>query len=50
MEADALSTTAFVMGPEKGLALLEKLEGVEGLIVTKSQETLTTRGFGRYRV
>jgi thiamine biosynthesis lipoprotein len=50
MEADALSTTAFVMGPEKGLALLEKLDGVEGLIVTKAQETLTTSGFNRYRV
>jgi thiamine biosynthesis lipoprotein len=50
MEADALSTTAFVMGPQKGLALLERLEGVEGMIVTKSQEVLTTSGFGRYRV
>jgi thiamine biosynthesis lipoprotein len=50
MDADALSTTAFVMGPEKGLALLEQLEGVEGLIVTKGQEQLTTKGFGRFRV
>jgi FAD:protein FMN transferase len=50
MDADALSTTTFVMGPEKGLAMLEKLDGVEGLIVTKDQQQLTTSGFGEYTV
>lgn len=30
---DALSTGIFVMGPEKGMALLEQLPGVEGVIV-----------------
>lgn len=31
--ADALSTSVFVVGVEKGLALIESLPGVEGLIV-----------------
>lgn len=50
MDADALSTAALVLGPGDGLALLERLDGVEGLIVTKAQERLTTRGFLRYAV
>ena len=31
--ADALATAAFVLGPEKGLSLLERYPGVEGLLV-----------------
>ncbi len=31
--SDALSTSVFVLGPEKGLLLIEKLEGVEGIII-----------------
>jgi thiamine biosynthesis lipoprotein len=30
---DALSTAIFVMGPEKGMKLIESLHGVEGLII-----------------
>jgi thiamine biosynthesis lipoprotein len=48
MDADALSTAAFVLGPVEGLALLERLDGVEGLIVTKDQRRLDTSGFSRY--
>lgn len=33
--ADALSTAAFVMGPEKGMELIERLAGVEGIIVDR---------------
>ena len=47
MDADALSTAAFVLGPSDGLALLDSLDGVEGLIVTKEGRQLQTRGFGR---
>jgi FAD:protein FMN transferase len=45
MTADALSTTVLVLGPERGLALVEKLDGVEGLVVTKTGEILTSSGF-----
>ena len=44
MEADALSTAVFVLGPESGLALLERLPGVEGMIVTKDRIQRSTRG------
>jgi thiamine biosynthesis lipoprotein len=50
MDADALSTAAFVLGPDDGLALLERLDGVEGLIVTKDQRQLATTGFARFVV
>jgi len=33
--ADALATAVFVLGPEKGYSLCQRLEGVECLIVDK---------------
>lgn len=45
MDADALSTAAFVLGPGDGLALLEETEGVEGLIVGKDGSRVSTGGF-----
>ncbi|MBN2735410.1 MAG: FAD:protein FMN transferase [Spirochaetales bacterium] len=36
--ADALSTAAFVMGPEKGLAYLEQKTNVEGLIILEKPD------------
>ncbi|MBT5472389.1 MAG: FAD:protein FMN transferase [Nitrospina sp.] len=33
MDADALATAIFVLGPEKGIALLDSLDNMEGLIV-----------------
>jgi len=38
MEADALSTTVFVLGPEKGLKLIESIDGVEGIIVKMDEK------------
>ncbi len=40
---DAFATGIFVMGPEKGLGVLEKL-GMEGVIVDRQGEILMTRG------
>ncbi len=48
MAADALSTAAFVLGPRDGMELLERLDGIEGMIVTKDQRVLRSRGLGRY--
>lgn len=42
MVADGLATAAFVLGPERGIALLEK-HGVEGLLITTSLEEYRTR-------
>lgn len=44
MEADALSTAALVLGPEKALLLLDGMAGVEGLLVTKDGEIHSTSG------
>ena len=43
MLADALATAAFVLGPEKGIELLNRM-GVEGLILTPELERYETRG------
>jgi thiamine biosynthesis lipoprotein len=45
MMADALATAAFVLGPEKGLDLLERA-GTEGLIVTADLAEFRTRALG----
>jgi thiamine biosynthesis lipoprotein len=42
--ADALSTGVFVLGPEKGMALIERLPGVEGVIVSSENRVLVSSG------
>jgi thiamine biosynthesis lipoprotein len=44
MVADGLATAAFVLGPTRGLELLER-HGVKGLIVTPSLERFTTSSY-----
>ncbi len=48
ISADALSTAIFVLGPEHGSTLLSQLDGVEGVVVTKGQDVITSRGMDRY--
>lgn len=45
MQADALATAAFVMGPEKGLAWLDSLPEVEALVVLADGKLRFTNGF-----
>jgi thiamine biosynthesis lipoprotein len=42
--ADVLSTGVFIMGPDAGMALVEKLPDVEAVIVTASNEVLVSSG------
>ncbi len=42
--ADALSTGVFVLGPQKGMELIEKLDDVECIIVTPKGEILKSSG------
>lgn len=42
--ADGLSTGVFVLGPEKGMALIEKLPNVEGVIVSSDNRVLVSAG------
>jgi len=46
MLADALATAAFVLGPEDGIQLLNRL-GVDGMILTPELKRYETRGLGR---
>jgi thiamine biosynthesis lipoprotein len=45
--ADGLSTGVFILGPDKGMALIERLQGVEGVIVTSSNNLLVSSGLAR---
>jgi len=42
--ADALSTGVFILGPEKGMALIERLPDVEGVIVAADNRVLVSSG------
>jgi len=42
--ADGLSTGVFAMGPDAGMALIERLPDVEGVIVTDRNEVLISSG------
>lgn len=42
MEADALSTTAFMLGKEEGMALIESIDGVEGVFINEEGVYLTS--------
>ncbi len=43
--ADALSTAVFVMGPEKGMALIESLPDVQAVIVNADGMVFTSKNF-----
>ncbi len=45
IQADALSTAVFVLGPEDGVKLVTSARGADALIVLKSGRTLATQGF-----
>ncbi len=45
VEADALSTAVFVLGVERGLALVRSTSGADALLVLKDGRTLATDGF-----
>lgn len=42
--ADGLSTGVFILGPDAGMALIEKLPDVEGVIVTADNRVLVSSG------
>ena len=44
MEGDALSTAAFILGKEKGMALIEGLPDTEAVFISEDRETAFTSG------
>lgn len=48
LTADALSTGIFVLGPRKGMSLIEKLQNVEGIIVDTTGKIHQSSGFKNF--
>lgn len=44
VDADALSTAVYILGKDKGLELIQSLEGIEAIIITKDKHVYTTSG------
>lgn len=44
--ADALATATFVLGPDRGMALIEKLPGAEALIIDWKEKVMLSSGMG----
>lgn len=44
MDGDALSTSAFVLGLDKGEKLIESLKGVDAIFITKNKKVYVTSG------
>ena len=50
MWGDALATACFALGTEKGLALLEQLDGIEGIFIARDRTIRYTSGAQQYVV
>jgi thiamine biosynthesis lipoprotein len=53
IDADSLTKVVSVLGPKRGLEIIDSMEGVAALLVRKTDsgvETFTSRGFARLRV
>lgn len=46
-DGDALSTVCFLLGKERGMELIESLDGIEAMFVTEGQHIYQTSGFPR---
>lgn len=49
LSGDAMSTACFVLGPEKGMLLVERTAGVEAVFVLENGELITSSGMDRYQ-
>ena len=49
-QGDALSTTCFLLGIEKGMALVEQLDDVEALFISTEGELIPSSGYSYYQV
>ena len=44
IDADALSTSTYVLGKDKGMELIGKLQGIEGIFIDKEGNEISTPG------
>lgn len=49
VDGDGLSTTCFGLGLEKGMALIDSLDDVEAVFVTKDEKMHYSKGYAEYR-
>ena len=49
-DADVISTAAFVLGRKSGLALIEALENVEALLISRTQEVRKSSGWDSFEI
>lgn len=50
IDSDALSTSVFVLGEKDGLEMIEKLDGVECLIISNDKRIVRSSGFHKYEI
>jgi len=50
VRADSLATSVFVMGKDKGLTLIDSLEGVEALVITEERDVFRSSGFASHEL
>ncbi|KEI05452.1 FAD:protein FMN transferase [Clostridium botulinum] len=43
IDGDALSTTVYILGVEKGLELIEELKGIDAILITKDRKVYVTK-------
>jgi FAD:protein FMN transferase len=47
IDGDALSTSMYILGVEKGINLIEKLDGIDAIFVTKDKKIYATSGISQ---
>ncbi|HHV62587.1 MAG TPA: FAD:protein FMN transferase [Firmicutes bacterium] len=47
IDGDALSTSVFILGPEKGLELVNRLPGIEAVVITTDRRILVSKGLSK---
>ena len=50
MWGDALATSAFALGTEKGVEMIEGLEGIEAVFIARDRSVTYTSGAGEYMI
>ena len=50
MQGDALATAAFVLGPEEGMKLIERLDGIEAVFIARDRVVTYSSGAGAYMI
>ena len=50
MEGDALATAAFMLGKEKGIRLIESLDGIEAVFIERNRKVTLTSGADDYLI